>query len=91
MKVDTDPFDNGANMVEPTFVGMIEATLLDLVALEEAMMDTTDLYAIMADVETPRSVAARTETCHFDIEEEFEKAMAEVYPVSGESLLDFML
>lgn len=90
MKVDIDPFDNSANMVESAFVGMIDAALLDLATLEEAMMDTTNLDAIMVDVEVPRLVTADNKTCDFNIEEEFQKVMAEVYPISGESLLDFM-
>lgn len=90
MKVDINPFDNSGNMVESAFVGMIDAAPLDLAALEEAMMDTTNLDAIMVDVEVPRLVTADNKTCDFNIEEEFEKVMAEVYAVSGESLLDFM-
>lgn len=89
--MDTGPFDNSANMVELAFVGMIDAAPLDLAALEEAMMDTANLDAVMADVQVPHLVAASNETCDFDIEEEFKTAMAEVYHVTRESLLDFML
>lgn len=45
---------------------MIDAAPSDLAALEEAMTDTTNLDAVMVEVEAPHSVAASNETCGFD-------------------------